>query len=104
MMQDFYSYNSGFGHPYAGVALFFTLIFWGLVIWAIVALVRNTRCHGHHCRHQEGQHEHHGHHHIEGEKNHEKGEDKAIAILKERYAKGDISKEEFQEKKAELLK
>lgn len=100
MMDGFYSYNYGLGHM-LGFGWIFMLIFWALVIWAIVAFIRSMG-YGHHCRHCQ-HHGHHGEHH-EHHGDGEKGGDKALAILKERFAKGDISKEEFQEKKEELLK
>jgi len=100
MMEGFYSYNYGLGHMF-GFGWIFMLIFWALVIWAIVAFVRSMG-YGHHCRHCQ-HHNHHGEHH-EHHGEDKKGGDKALAILKERFAKGDISKEEFREKKDELLK
>ena len=60
---------------------FFTLIFWALIIWAIVALVR----------------------YLSGQGRSENKESKALEILKERYAKGEIAKEEFEAKKKDLL-
>jgi putative membrane protein len=108
MMDGFYSYNYGLGHM-LGFGWVFMLIFWALVIWAIVAFIRSMG-YGHHCRHcqnkehHHGSHGHHHGHHGSDEKAELESGDRALAILKERYAKGDISKEEFQEKKEELLK
>jgi putative membrane protein len=99
MMDGFYSYNYGLGQMF-GFGWIFMLIFWALIIWAIVAFIRSMG-YGHHCRHcHRGHHGEHHEHHGDGEK----GGSKALAILKERFAKGDISKEEYQEKKEELLK
>lgn len=64
------------------------LIFWGLIIWAIIALVRGVSgggCCGI------------GHGNGNGQKT-----DNAMNILKERYAKGEISKEDFEKMKKDL--
>lgn len=53
-----------------------------LVIWAIVALVRGDNW--------SGEHGHYGH-----------GES-ALEVLRKRYARGDISKQEFEEKRRDL--
>ena len=60
------------------------IVFWGLIIWGIVALVRRTGGAG--CCGAEHQHS-----------------ESALEILKKRYAKGEIGKEEFEEKKKTLL-
>ena len=60
----------------------FMVVFWGLIIWGVVALVRG----------------------LTGSKGSAfPGEDSALAILKRRYAQGDISREEYQGKKKELV-
>lgn len=64
---------------------FFMILFWALIIWGIFAVVRmlgsgSCNCHGHH-----------------GQK------DNALSILKERYAKGEIDKAEFEQKKKDLV-
>lgn len=68
-----------------GIGWIFMIVFWGVVIWAIIALVR----------------------HFSGKEsdwqNKSKG-DEAIRILNERYAKGEISKEEYEERKSVLNK
>lgn len=74
-------FNS-FGFGFGGI---FMLLFWGLVIWAIFALVGRGGC-----GLGGSLHDHSG-----------RG-NSALDILKERYAKGDISKEEFEEKKKDL--
>ncbi len=78
-----------YGNYLGGFGLFgplMMIIFWGLIIWAIVALIRwnggRAGCCGH------------------GDNGH--GGGKALDILKERYAKGEIKKEEYEQKKKDL--
>ena len=60
----------------------FMILFWGLVIWGIVALVRG----------------------LSGSRGSDSSTaDSAMEVLKRRYARGDISKEEFEEKKKDLV-
>lgn len=67
--------NFGYG-AMGGFGWIFMIVFWGLVIWAVVALVRGGGAHG---------------------------KDKSpLEILKERYAKGEIDQKEFEEKKKDL--
>ena len=70
------------------------IIFWILVIWLVVALVRGASGHSHHGRH------------CWGDMRDEEGpkKDAAMDVLRERYAKGEISKEEFEEKSMVLKK
>lgn len=71
-----------------GFGWIFMVLFWGLVIWAIIALVRGGSgggCCGSH-------HENHKHNR----------EDDALEILKKRYAKGEVSKEDFDKMKKDL--
>ena len=57
------------------------IIFWVLIIWAIVALVRGLARGGSSSAGQA---------------------DSALEILKKRYAQGEISKQEFEEKKRDI--
>ncbi len=87
-----YGYEAGWGHGFGlGGALFggiFMIIFWILLIWFVVALVRGG---SHHCGTGGcGQ---------RGEK-----KDEALDTLRNRFAKGDITKEEFEEKSQVLKK
>ena len=79
--------NFGF-MPFGGFGWIFMLVFWGLIIWVIVSLVRGGFGRGHMC----------GHDH--GDSSHEKS---PLEILKERYAKGEIDKKEFEERKKDLI-
>ncbi len=74
--------NFGFG-PFSGFGWIFMLLWWVLIAVGIVAFIRwlanqsrDTRNHDH--------------------------EKSPLDILKERYAKGEINKEEFEEKKKDL--
>ena len=80
-------FNGYGGYGFGG--MFMMLLFWGVVIWLIVYLARGK---GHMGGHMCG-HDHDGGH----------GKDKnSLDILKERYAKGEIDKKEFEEKKKDL--
>ncbi len=80
--------NFGFT-PFGGFGWIFMVVFWVLIIWAIVALVRGSLGKGHMCGHDHGDDAH--------------GKDKSpLEILKERYAKGEIDKKEFEERKKDL--
>lgn len=68
-----------------GFGWIFMLLFWGLIIWAIFTLVRGISGHG--CRGHGGR----GY-----------GEKTALDILKERYAKGEVNKEDFEKMKKDL--
>ncbi len=59
----------------------FMILFWGLVIWGIVALVRG----------------------LSGPRGSDSSKaDSALEVLKRRYARGEINKEEYEEKKKDL--
>ncbi len=62
----------------------FMIIFWGLVIWGIVALVRGLSQSG-------------------GSDSASGRSDSALEVLKRRYARGEIDKEEYEEKKKDLV-
>ena len=59
------------------------IVFWGLVIWGVVALVRGVASPSN-----------------TGSSNQA---DSALEILKRRYARGEINKEEFEERKKDLV-
>ena len=83
MMNYFYNMMGGWGPSFGFFGFFFMIIFWALIIWGIIALVR---CAGGRCGHNHGEHK----------------EKTILDILKERYAKGEICKEEFEMKKKDL--
>ena len=59
------------------------IVFWGLVIWAIVALARGNA--------------------FGGSQSSPERSDSALDILKKRYARGEISREEFEDRKKDLI-
>jgi len=75
----------GFGGGFGLIGFIFMLVFWGFIIWFIAALVRNSS-------------EWRGARH-DGEK----GDKTYLEILKERYAKGEIDKKEFEQMKKDLV-
>ena len=80
--------NFGFT-PFGSFGWIFMFVFWGFLIWAIIALIRGSFGKIHMCGHDHGDGRH--------------GKDKSpLEILKERYAKGEIDKKEFEEKKKDL--
>lgn len=73
----------GYGFGFGGI---FMILFWGLVIWAIITLVKgvstgNECCNQGHCKENRSD---------------------AVDILRKRYAKGEITKEEFESMKKDL--
>ena len=59
------------------------VLFWGLVAWGIIALVRGT---GGYC--------------VPSQKN---DKESALDILKNRYVRGEINREEFEAKKKDII-
>jgi putative membrane protein len=82
MMGNFYNMGWGGGLGF-GFGWIFMLLFWGLVIWAIIYLAKNVS-HNNNLDYRDRQ------------------GDKSMDILKERYAKGEISKEDFERMKKDL--
>jgi putative membrane protein len=78
-MMGYYGYGPGWGYM-TGWGWIFMIIFWALIIIGIVALIRGASYGGRH--HRAG--------------------NSALEILKERYAKGEIDRKEFEEKKKDL--
>lgn len=71
--------NAGFG-----LGWIFTVIIGALLIWAAVAFVRGGKCWDGRCDYRD------------------KEEDSALKILRERYAKGELNKEEFEKMRNNL--
>jgi putative membrane protein len=78
MMYDYYGYNNYFSPMHSFFGSIFMILFWVLIIWGLISLIRHSSPHsnGHHSR--------------------------AIDILKERYAKGEITKEQFEAMKKDI--
>lgn len=64
-----------------GFGAMFMVLFWGLAIWAVVALVQGVS--------RPGDAEY-------------RQQDSALDVLKRRYARGEMSREEYEEKKRDL--
>jgi putative membrane protein len=76
-------FNWGFG-SFWWIMPILMVLFWGLVIWVTLALIRRASWAGRCC----------------GDSS--VPTDSALEILKRRYARGEISKEEFEERKRSL--
>ena len=74
-----YGFNHGWGMMNMGTGWVFDMIFLGLLIWLIIIITNRNK----------------------GNTQQSKN-NSALDILKERYAKGEIGKEEFEEKKKDL--
>ena len=83
-MPMYYEYNDVYGYmthsPFHFVGSILSFLFWVLIAIFIIKLIKRKR--GAHTSHW---------HHVWGEKD-------AIALLRERFAKSEISKEEYEEK------
>jgi len=87
MMGYNYYYGSNVPYHNGGFEMFATLLFWVVIIALGVYLIKHFHCKGKRC----------GHGTCGGENS------SAMDILKERYAKGEIEKKEFEEKKKDLM-
>lgn len=87
-MMHYWRYGTdyGFNPSFSILGFVFQVLFWGLVIMLIVKLFRSS--HSSHCCHNDEMEE--------------VGEDKSLGIIKERYAKGEIDKKEFEQLKKDL--
>lgn len=74
-------YNDFFPFHMFGFGFLFMILFWGLVIYGVVLLVRKTS---------------------PSESHDQKTKHTALEILKERYVKGEITKHQFEEMKKDI--
>lgn len=79
MMGNYFAGDYGF---MGGFGFFGMLLFWGLVIWAIIALVQSVS------RNNGG--------------SSELQSDTALEMLRKRYVKGEVTKEQFEQMKKDL--
>lgn len=86
----YYTYGNYYPRHDGGIEMFLCVLFWVAVVSLVVYMVKRHggMCHGKHCGHG-------GHKELGGQS--------ALDILKERYAKGEIEKKEFEEKKKDLM-
>ncbi|MDE2423936.1 MAG: SHOCT domain-containing protein [Betaproteobacteria bacterium] len=77
-----WGYMHGYGWDGMGFGMVGMLLFWILLIAAIIVLIKYTRSSGDSSERQQ--------------------EKSALDILKERYARGEIGREEFEQKKHDL--
>jgi putative membrane protein len=76
-----YGWGPGMMWGWWGMGWIFMIVFWGLIIVGLIFLIRSL---------------------IRATKT-SKGEESALDILKKRYARGEMNKEEFEQKKKDLL-
>lgn len=87
-MMRYWSYGPGYSlNPgFSILGFIFQVLFWGLIVLLIVRLFRSS--HSSHCCHNDG--------------TEEVGGDRSLEIIRERYAKGEIDKKEFEQLKKDL--
>lgn len=83
-MMNYWNYSPTFGI----FGFIFQILFWGLIIMLIVRLFKSSHSSHSHCCHN-------------GEIDETTG-DRSLEIVKERYAKGEIDKKEFEQLKKDL--
>jgi len=87
-MYQMHYYNGWMGAAFPLLSIFLNILFWVLIIVLIVKLVKHLSYGGSHCKHC-------GHGEMEMESD-------SIEIAKTRYAKGEITKKEFDQLKKDL--
>ena len=85
--MHYWEYGTGYNPGFSVLGFIFQVLFWGLIIMLIVKLFRSSR--SSHCCHDNGEMEE-----VEG--------DRSLEIVRERYAKGEIGKKEFEQLKKDL--
>ena len=88
-MMRYWNYDLDYG-MYPGFSILgflFQVLFWGMIIMLVVKIFKHSR-HQHHCHDEMSDEEMNG--------------DKSLGIIKERYAKGEIDKKEFEQLKKDL--
>lgn len=114
MMGDFFNGPMGnnFSGPWTWIGLSLgwalMLVFWGLIIWAIIALIRYALRGDRHYYHTDPRYEKYRQGFHSERENMERGRsdrnDSSVNILKERYARGEIGREEYEEKRRDIMK
>lgn len=87
-MMHYWNYGPGYtlNPGFSILGFIFQVFFWGLIIVLIVKLFKGF---SHHCYHNNDEME-------------EVEVDRSLTIVKERYAKGEIDKKEFEQLKKDL--
>ena len=86
-MMQYWNYGPGYNMFNSGFSIFgliLNILFWGLIIMLIIRLFKSHHCCGH------------------DEMEHTDDENRSLEIVKERYAKGEIDKKEFEQLKKDL--
>ncbi len=87
-MMQYWGYGTGYNPGFSLIGFIFQALFWGLIVLLIVRLFKGSH-HSHCC---------HGH----DDEIDETMDDRSLGIIKERYAKGEIDKKEFEQLKKDL--
>lgn len=87
-MYPYYDSFMGWGFGWGGMILM--ILFWALIIWLIVALIRRATWRGRY------------HNNDRDREYDDRRENEPLRILKERYAKGEINRTEYELKKKDL--
>lgn len=91
-------FSSGFGFGWI-----FTIIIWALIIWAIVSFFRAASGRGRDGNYWHMRDRKDGDRWTSSEKMDERDkEDSAVRILRERFAKGEITREEYEQKRKDM--